>query len=255
MMKFWILPSLLLALLAPAALPAQTVLLLSTGSSTLDTQTKSVLERSGATVSIGSQYTTFSAAELTGIDVVLLFPNNNWGSGDMPLASQTALVNFVNDGGGLVTSEWTNWKVGANTFANLAPILPVVSTTQYTGGSNITYSQSTADGLLNAGLPANFTFTGDNFAGVESFFTAKQGASVFYTSSGGAGGAGVVGWDYGAGRALQFSTTLGPLGLADDNLSRLFQNSVQWAAVPEPSTYVLLLLGLGAVARFCLRRR
>ncbi len=245
----------LLALLTPAVLPGQTVLLLSTGNATLDTQTKGVLETGGASVVVGSQFAAFSATELTGIDVVLLFPNNNWNSGDMSLTAQTSLVNFVGAGGGLVTAEWTNWKVGSNNFVNLGPILPVVSTTQYTGGSTIAYSQATANATLNAGLPASFTFSGDNFAGVESFFTAKPGASVFYTSTGGAGGAGLVGWEYGAGRALQFSTTMGPLGLADTHLSRLFQNSVQWAAVPEPSTYLLMLVGLGVLLRFRARRR
>lgn len=218
---------LLLALLLPLPLAAQTVLLLSTGDSTLDTQTKRVLEAGGATVTIGSPYTTFAASELSGVDVVLLFPNNNWSSGDMSLAAQTALVSFVSNGGGLITAEWTNWKVGAGSFVNLKPLLPVVATTQYTGGSAITYTSITPDTTLNAGMPGSFTFSGDNFAGVESYFTAKSEATAYYSSSGGAAGAGLVGWTYGSGRVMQFSTTLGPLGLADTNLSRLLQNSVQ----------------------------
>ena len=246
---------LLLALLLPLPLAAQTVLLLSTGSSTLDTQTKGVLEAGGATVTIGSQYTAFSSAELSGIDVVLLFPNNNWSSGDMSLTEQTALANFVSGGGGLITAEWTNWKVGAGSFDNLEPILPVVATTQYTGGSAITYTSVTPDGTLNAGMPSGFTFTADNFAGVESFFSAKSGATVYYSSAGGAAGAGVVGWTYGQGRVMQFSTTAGPTSLADANFSLLLQNSVQWAAIPEPSTTLLLVLGLGLVLWFRRARR
>lgn len=248
---------LLLALLAPALVPAQTVLLLSTGSTTLDNQTRGVLQNGGATVIVGSQYPSLSATELAGIDVVLLLPNNNWSGGDMPLGAQNALATFVNAGGGLVTAEWTNWKVGDGKFANLQPILPVVSSTQFTSGTDvaITYTRSVADTVINAGLPASFSFKSDNFDGIESVFVAKPGATVFYTSSGGAGGAGLVGWESGAGRVLQFSTTLGPNGLADDRLSRLFQNSVQWAAVPEPSTYLLMALGLGVLFRFSTRRR
>lgn len=244
---------LVLALLLPLSLAAQTVLLLSTGSSTLDTQTKGVLEAGGATVTIGNPYTAFTSAELTGVDVVLLFPNNNWSSGDMLLAEQTALANFVSGGGGLITAEWTNWKVGAGSFDNLEPILPVIATTQYTGVTAITYTSVTPDATLNAGMPSGFTFTADSFAGVESFFTAKSGATVYYSSAGSANGAGIVGWTYGSGRVLQFSTTAGTNSLADANFSLLLQNSVQWAAVPEPSTTLLLVLGLGLKLWF--RRR
>ncbi len=245
----------LLALLLPLSLAAQTVLLLSTGNSTIDTQTKGTIEAAGATVVIGNPYHSFTDTELAGIDVVLLFPNYNWGSGDMSLAAQTALLDFVSAGGGLVTSEWTNWKVGAGQFQTLKAVLPVVATTQYTGGSAITYTSVTPDDTLNQGLPSALTFTADNFAGVESFFTAKSGATVFFSSSGGAGGAGLVGWDYGDGRVLQFSTTVGPASLGHPNFSLLVQNSVQWAAVPEPSTTLLVAAGLALLVWQSARRR
>lgn len=253
MVKFRLI--LLLVVLLPLSLAAQTVLLLSTGNPTLDTQTKDVIEAGGATVVIGKAYTSFTSADLTGVDVVLLFPNNNWGSGDMTVSAQSALVDFVSAGGGLITSEWTNWKVGAGQFQTLKSALPVVATTQYTGGSAITYTSVTPDGTLTAGLPSSLTFTADNFAGVESFFTAKSGATVYFSSSGGANGAGLVGWDYGDGRVLQFSTTAGPLSLADANFSVLLQNSVQWTAVPEPSTTLLLAAGLALFLFQAVRRR
>ena len=246
-MKFWWLALLIGFAGIAHVLPAQAVLLLSTGSSTLDTQTASVFENAGYTVTVGSPYHSVTATEFAGVDVVLLFPNANWSAGDMPTAAQTALVDFLQNGGGLITSEWANWKVGAGSFQTLGPALPVVSTTQYTGGSTITYTQVEADAVLNAGLPASIAFTADNFAGVESYFTAKNGATVLYSSSGGANGAGMVGWDYGSGRVLQISTTVGSSQLADPHFSLLLQNSVQWAAVPEPSTWLLLLTGLTAL--------
>lgn len=235
-------------------LSAQTVLLLSTGNSTLNASTASGLQNAGFTVTVGSPYHTVTATEFAGIDVVLLFPNANWSAGDMPTTTQTELLAFISNGGGLITAEWTNWKVGAGYLQTLAPALPVVSTTQYTGGSTITYTQVSADAVLNDGLPASFAFTPDNFAGVESLFAAKSGATVLYSSSGGANGAGIVGWDYGSGRVLQISTTVGSNQLADPHFSLLLQNSVQWAAVPEPSTWLLLLTGL-AVLCVGMRRR
>lgn len=238
---------LLLIAALPAQLAASVILLLSTGDTTLDTQTKTLIEGHGHTVTIGNPYTTFTATELSGVNVVLLFPNNNWNTGDMSLAAQTALVNFVNAGGGLVTSEWTNWKTGAGSFATLDAILPVDSTTQYSGGSAITYTQVTPDATLNAGLATAFSFSGDNYAGVESYFTAKSGATVYYSSTGGSGGAGVIGWNSGAGRVIQFSTVAGPLELGNASYGKLVQNAVQWAAIPEPSTALLMLAGLGVL--------
>ena len=244
-----------LALALPCGMVAQTVLLLSTGNSTLNNQTKTVLENADYSVTIGNPYTTFTGAELSGVDVVLLFPNNNWSSGDMTLTAQAALKSFVQAGGGLITSEWTNWKVGSGRFSTLKSILPVVSTTQYTGGSTITYTQVTSDRELNAGLPSSFAFNGDNFAGVESLFAAKTGATVYYSSSGGSGGAGVVGWDVGSGRVIQLSTVAGSTQLAHSQYSLLLQNSVKWTAVPEPATYLLMLGGLGLILLLARRRR
>ncbi len=254
-MKSRLIIGLLLAWIVPIGASAQTLLLLSTGNSTLDTQTQTVLQNGGFTVTVGSQYNSFVAAELAGVDAVLLLPNNNWNSGDMSLVAQTALVAFVQNGGGLVTSEWTNWKVGDGKFQTLEPILPVISTTQWTGGSNITYTRGTPDGMLNAGLPTSFAFIGDSFAGVESLFAPKTGAITYYSSSGGAGGAGVIGWSSGQGRVLQISTTVGPNQLADSNYSRFFQNSVTWVAVPEPSTWLMLLSGLGIILCWARRSR
>lgn len=238
---------LLLFALTPVFAWAQSVLLLSTGDSSLDSQTKAVVEAGGFTVTVGSPYTSFTGAELSGINVVLLLPNYNWAAGDMPLAGQTALANFVSAGGGLITSEWTNWKVGSGSFSTLSTALPVVATTQYTGGGAITYTALSSNAALNAGLGASFSFTGDNFAGVESYFTPKSGATAYFSSSGGAGGAGLVGWSYGSGRVLQFSTVMGPSELADSNYATLMRNAVTWTAVPEPSICSLLAVGLGVL--------
>lgn len=236
------------------------VLLLSTGNTVLDQQTKAVVEAAGHQVTLANPYPNFLGAELTGMDVVLLLPNANWASGDMPLLGQTALANFVQAGGGLIASEWTNWKVAANgAFATLAPLFPVVATSQYTSSATVTYTSAVPDATLTAGLPTAFTFASDNFSGVESFFTPKLGATAFYASSGAAGGAGVVGWDVGSGRVLQLSTVAGPLELADVNYAQLLQNSVAWtaqvAAIPEPSTLALGALGLLVLGLARLRRR
>lgn len=233
----------LLALLPRPAL-AFVVLILSSGDSGLDSSAQAVFTNAGHSVTIGPQYTSFTGAELAGVNAVLFLANANWSAGDMPSAGQTALVNFVSGGGGLITGEWVNWKVGVGSLTTLGPILPVAVSSQWTGGSSITYTQVTPDATLSAGLPSSFSFVGDNFAGVESVFAAKSGATVYYASSGGAGGAGVVGWSYGAGRVLQYSTTIGAGQLGTAAYAQLLGNSVNFVAVPEPSTWALLGGGL-----------
>ncbi len=103
-------------------------------------------------------------------------------------------------------------------------------------------------------MPASFSFVGDNFSGVESVFTAKSGATVYYSGSGGAGGAGVVGWSYGSGRVLQLSTTIGSGQLGTTAYAQLLGNSVNFVSVPEPSTWALLGGGLLLVVLLRSRR-
>jgi hypothetical protein len=78
---------------------------------------------------------------------------------------------------------------------------------------------------------------------------------VYYGSSFGGipPGDGVIGWHYGSGRVMSFSTLAGQEELADPNYCTLFSNGVNWVedppgtsqSVPEPAT--LTLLGIGAL--------
>ena len=60
---------------------------------------------------------------------------------------------------------------------------------------------------------------------------AKAGATVFYGSSN-TGHDGVIGWNYGSGRVISFSTLITDIELGNPNYERLFVNATEWAAVP-----------------------
>src|SRR5271157_2860066 len=109
---------------------ADSVLLLSTSIPAEDSAVVNLLTADGHTVTVGPNYFDFgkpgTEVSLSGYSSVILLQNNNATGLDIPLAGQTALVDYVKGGGGLLTGEWTvygNAFLGNN--ATLAPVLPV----------------------------------------------------------------------------------------------------------------------------------
>jgi hypothetical protein len=239
---------------------ASNVLVLSSGSNTLDTDVVNVLTGFGHSVSLGPEYTAFdNTVDLTGVDAIYFQNNANWTAGDIPLSGQNALLSYVNGGGGLVTSEWVLWNNAASgRFATLATAFPSVSTASFNASSTATFAVNTVDPVVSAGLGSSFTFNLDSFSGTETNVSlVKAGATVFYDSTT-SGALGLVGWDYGAGRVLNFSTVNGSAQVLDPNFGRLLSNSLTWASAnavvaPEPGTFALA--GLGLIGLALSRRR
>ena len=218
------------------AVSSGSIYVLSSGNSANDEAVLNALTARGHIPVLGVQPYEWDGtqADLSNFDAVVFLNNYNWSSsGSMPANGQTAIINFVSAGGGLVTGEWTVWNIysGAK-HSNLEPLMPAVEATfNYT--LSTTYTQFTADPVINNGLPSAFNFTLNNIGGTESFLAAKEGAIVFYDSSN-TGYSGLIGWDYSAGRIISFSTLISDTEMADSNYSRLFVNAVEWAGNPAP---------------------
>jgi hypothetical protein len=121
--------------------------------------------------------------------------------------------------------------------STLAAAFPVVPSANFDYTTPLTYTQSTPDSILDKNLPSTFTFTADDSGGTENQFAPKPGAFVYYTSSGGDSPDGLIGWGYGSGRVISFSTVAGQDELGDPNYSVLFANAVNWSeqgVLPEP---------------------
>lgn len=271
---------------SPSLSYAAAVLLIGSGDASNNAMIESVLAAEGVTVTVGPTYTNFTGGNLAGYSDVLLVPNgNSLTMGDMPATGQQALVNYVDAGGGLVTSEYLIEKsVAQQDFQILDAAIPVSVTSIHSTSSPITFSTLTNDPVLNAKLPSSFTFPVGSSPGshTEQRYIPKVGATAFFstnqwtpTGSGAGSGYGVVGWNYGQGRVISLSTALDNTSLANSNFAQLVDNAVNWARqdsgqlpmgpypplgplspTPEPATLVAWGVGiLGMAAASIVRRR
>jgi len=221
-------------LLATASARAVNVLVLSCGYAPVDNAVVARLQGFGHTVQLGPAFTGFDGTQsLSGVQVVYFQASANWSTGDMPVAGQAALVNFITSGGGLVTSEWVVWKwASTQYFQTVGTTFGAALTSyNYTGQATTTYTAAAADAILDSGLPQSFTFPLESYAGTETFLVAAPVATTYFNSVNGTTTyAGVIGRSAGAGRVLHISNTMGTSTLADANGGRLLSNAVNWAA-------------------------
>jgi len=197
------------------------VLVLSSGDAALDAQVKQLIESTGNQVTLGLQFFELPYdLDYSPYDVVYFQANANSTGGDMPLLAQSRLVEWVRCGGGLLTVEWTHWKVQQQQLSRLSTILPATAATADPGDARaIVYTAAIPDAVVQRDLPESFEFSADDFQGTELPLRAQTGASVFYR---GAQGDGVLGWAYQQGRVASLSTVAGSLELNDPNYRRIW---------------------------------
>src|SRR5262249_6718107 len=240
-----------LGVLIAAALPdhalAENVLILSQGSffttAIQDNDSlKNVLQAYGNNVTIGGPYASFDGTELEGQDVVVL---PQFDVPDMPIKGQQALLDFVSRGGGLIANAFTYWKRTAKEndyfvmrggLERLGQLLPVqrISFPFIIDTETLTLTEAIWDPVLMSGIPPSFSFwvgTDIYEQGSQALLVPQSGATVFYASAGSYRSPetlGLVGWRYGNGHVLQFSTRF-EHELADATFDHLLANAVRWA--------------------------
>ena len=204
---------------------AANIYVFSSGNAAIDNAVISTLNSRGHTCTLGVQFYQYTGQSLAAYQTAYLQANDNWYRGEMSAAGGTALRNWVQAGGRLVTSEWVTYYSGTgDPFAPIASILPLSHTLEYGSDPYATYLQYVLDPALNAGLPLGFSFPVDDYAGTEIFAPAKTGANIYYLSLQNPGHAGIAGWARGAGLVYSFSTTCGPNQLAHPYFAQLFSN-------------------------------
>jgi hypothetical protein len=231
--------------LSASVATAGNVLIVSAGSPTTDAALVTALANQGHTATIGPNYWEFDTnVDLSPYDVLYIQGNGNWTQSDMPVDAQSMILDFTQDGGGIIFSEWVVWMVAArDVFQVLAAAMPVEETTVFRTTSEITFTLNTSEPFLTDGLPASFTMPLTSFSGTESYLVPKLDATVFYDSDwniGGEFGGAAVGWDICGGRVVNFSTTIGTNQINDPNFQILFGNMVTWVSRSETDNTCLI---------------
>jgi len=276
----------LILTLSPSPLLASQILLITGGDTSNDSALSSVLESQGNSVTVGPNYTNFTGSGLAGYNAVVLIPNGPWNTADMPASGQQALVDYVKNGGGLLTGEpvISLWTYPAD-FKTLAQVFPAQMGGANTSNSPLVFTAQSNDPVITARLPSTFSFPTTKGFDSETYIipnkynSAISGATAFYStnqwpitsvsySSLLEAGAGIVGGSFGLGRVINMSTASDNTSLANSNYDQLLVNSINWVTgstagtpqpfppipspVPEPTTlavFVFAALGLTARSR------
>lgn len=224
-----------LAVLAASGLAAQAqnVQVLSSGDELVDQAAIALLENAGFQASLGPEYWQLDASsDFSAFDAVLALGGPNWADGwSFTEEAQQVLADYAASGGGIVFSEWFGYNAAVRGWVALGGLLPTTYG-GYISGETVDYTEaaptSGTAATVTCMVPSLVAAAADNFAGTESMLVAKPDATVFFESAT-SGGAGLTGWDVGAGRVMHFSSSIGVNQLADPDFSRLILNSLAWA--------------------------
>jgi len=155
-----------------------------------------------------------------GYGAIVLTDGTNYGS-DMPVAGQNAIVTFVQNGGGLINTEWIGYEIQSGRYTILRSIIPFARTSGSSGTE--TYTLRTRN-QITQGVDTTFSVSTGTSIG-----TANSGDVVV---SGSVAGAAVVAVQSGKGRVVSFASAgkYSPYdAFSNLNMKKLMVNAVTWA--------------------------
>ncbi|MEW5848167.1 MAG: invasin domain 3-containing protein [Myxococcota bacterium] len=219
--------------LAPAgAQAAPNVLLIWDQNNTHLTSLRTALEAAGMTVTLSATSETGwngTNPATDGFDAVVHL-NGQTSATQMPVAGQTALVNFVQNGGGYVGSEFNAFEVDNNRMLSMVDLMPLAYSGSNTGGTyTLSHIAQFSSHPLLSGVPSSFSLNAYwSRARVRHFDT--QPAVALMRDHEGSAAAAVR--EFGLGRAVHFNlasnySTYAMLSNVD--VQRLYVNAVNWS--------------------------
>jgi Zn-dependent metalloprotease/subtilisin family serine protease len=155
----------------------------------------------------------------SGFAAVVLTDGTNYGS-DMPSSGQDSIVRYVQNGGGLITSEWIGYEIENGRYSILKSIIPFTRTSGTSGTETYTV---TKQHQISEGVDNSFSVSTATSIGV-----ANAGEIII---SGSVAGAALVAAQYGKGKVVSFASA-GKYSSYDafsnQNMKKLMLNSVKW---------------------------
>lgn len=180
---------------------------------------------------------------LSGFAAVVHLNGVTW-SAPLPAAGQTALLSYVQNGGGYLGVQWNGYEAAVGKQAGMGNlVLQGYGNTgkeQECGSCSVTYNTvaGQAGHPVLAGLPASFSFTADgHHAGPMMPFLIEPSTQLMRIPS---GNPGVVVRQFGKGKVVNFSFSpnygQGGSGrtLLDANVQRLYLNALRWTTGGPP---------------------
>jgi hypothetical protein len=219
-----------------AACTCQTTVLVIKDDSDTGTQAlANAIQSAGFTVTISSvpsyQYNgTNPAPDAFGAVVVLTggptgFPSVTT---DMPVAGQTALLNYVNtSGGGLVLSEWAAYHVASGRWQTLKPLVLLGRTVTYTGQVTYAVDPAFTNHPIWAGVPATFTFASVSNVGLT---LVSPGVTRIAGSPQAIDAVVIRSSPIGRVAEIAHAGNYAPNGWSNPNILKLVSNAVGWVA-------------------------
>jgi hypothetical protein len=154
-------------------------------------------------------------------DLVILLDGPDYGD-DMPANGQTALVNYVQNGGGFMVTEWIAWEISMGRYQSMTDIIPLTRSGGYSGFDTYAVVESHP---ITEGVSSSFEIeTGGNIGAANSGTVLVQGSTT---------GDAVVIKEFGSGRIVEFSSAGNYEGLdpfSNPDMQLLFINAVRWTS-------------------------
>ncbi|MBM3265195.1 MAG: DUF5011 domain-containing protein, partial [candidate division Zixibacteria bacterium] len=153
----------------------------------------------------------------------------------LPVSGQQALEQFVNDGGGYISSQWNGYERATNqqiSMPNLILQLWANGQSDNSGGGPIDFTTVAGQSghPVLAGIPNTFNFYADGHDAGDQVVFASNPSTVLMRSP--SGGPAVLVREYGSGQVVNFSFAANYFDdqtLQDANIQRLYLNALGWA--------------------------
>lgn len=163
------------------------VLILTSENTTYNNLLQNILETNDISCTIiSTPWYNYTGTGLANMDVLLPTGNYNWAAGwSMPTSGQSAILDFISNGGGLFTFEWTIWRAASSpdSFSLLKDCFPVIPNSSYNSRTRLRYKRFVPESTINNGLQSEFQWIPENIGGVETYiYNIKSGATIFYQS-------------------------------------------------------------------------